>query len=163
MPDENGRNRLGELVQDIDIAMLTTFDDDGQLHSRPMLTLSAGADGILWFATDLRSHSAADIGREHQVAVSYVDPTAQRYLSVSGWAELVRDRSRARAFWRDALRAWFPDGPEARDFALMRVAVERAQYWDGASGEQVQLIAAPVARYGPERYASEDASSLGPH
>ena len=163
MAQDDGRVRLGQLVQDVEVAMLTTFDDEGELHSRPMLTLRPGFDGVLWFATDLRSHSVADVGREHQVAVSYVDAPAERFLSVSGWAELVRDRTLARALWREPLRAWFPNGPEAQEFALLRVAVERAQYWEGTSGKQVQLVAAPVSRFAPERYLGDDHPDFGPH
>src|SRR5919205_372923 len=42
--DENIR-KLGELIQDIRIAMLTTVDDDGTLRSRPMGTLKTPFDG----------------------------------------------------------------------------------------------------------------------
>lgn len=41
--------KLRELIKDIDIAMLTTIDEDGTLRSRPMGTQKAEFDGDLWF------------------------------------------------------------------------------------------------------------------
>ncbi|MFL6256221.1 MAG: pyridoxamine 5'-phosphate oxidase family protein [Pyrinomonadaceae bacterium] len=32
----------------------------------------------------------------------------------------------------DKLRAWFPEGKETPDLALLKLTVERAEYWDGS-------------------------------
>ena len=45
----NDIKKLGELIKDIRIAMLTTVDEDGSLRSRPMATQDAEFDGVLWF------------------------------------------------------------------------------------------------------------------
>jgi hypothetical protein len=37
------------------------------------------------------------------------------------------------------LKAWFPDGLGDPDLALLRVRVEKAEYWDAPSSKMVQL------------------------
>lgn len=58
------------------------------------------------------------------------------YASLSGSATIVRDRDRVRALWSESFRPWFPDGPDQRDLALVRVDPQVGEYWDqrGATG-----------------------------
>src|SRR6185503_10157700 len=101
--------KLRELVKDIDFCMLTTVDDQGGLHSRPM---SANGEidpnGDLWFFTGASSHKESEIGTAPKVNVSFADPKNQHYVSISGVAELVRDRNRIEKLWKPEFKMWFP-------------------------------------------------------
>jgi general stress protein 26 len=130
---------LGELIKDIKFAMLTTVEDDGSLRSRPMGTQQAEFDGDLWFFTGASSAKVGEVQRDRQVNVSYADTDHQRYVSVSGTAQLVRDRAKIEELWNPIFKAWFPDGLDDPDLALLKVAVERAEYWDSPSSKVVQL------------------------
>jgi len=130
---------LGELIKDIKFAMLTTVEDDGSLRSRPMGTQQAEFDGDLWFFTGAGSAKAGEIQRDRQVNVSYADTDHQRYVSVSGSAQLVRDRAKIEELWNPIFKAWFPNGLDDPDLALLKVTVERAEYWDSPSSKVVQL------------------------
>lgn len=131
--------KLGELIEDIKIAMLTTVEEDGSLRSRPMGTQQVEFDGDLWFFTAASAPKVGEVQRERQVNVSYADAGSQRYVSVSGSAQLVRDRPKIEQLWNPIFRAWFPQGLEDPDLALLKVSVERAEYWDAPSGKLVQL------------------------
>lgn len=133
-------DRLGELIHDIDFAMLTTMDADGSLHSRPMSTQKAKFDGDLWFFTDINSAKVYEVDRQQHVNVSYADPSKQKYVSVSGVAQIVRDQAKAKELWNPIYKAWFPDGLEDPNLALMRVEVHKAEYWDSPSSKVVQLV-----------------------
>src|SRR5690242_10237821 len=76
--------RLGELIQDINVAMITTVGLDGALHSRPMFTRRLEKDENLWFFTSDDSLKTHEIADEHQVNVTYAEGKQQRYVSVSG-------------------------------------------------------------------------------
>ena len=143
--------KLGELIKDIEIAMLTT-EDDGLLHSRPMATQKFEFDGDLWFFTEASSHKVDEINRARQVNVSYADPKHQRYISVSGAAELVRDQAKIKELWNPILKAWFPDGLDDPDLALLRVGVTRAEYWEAPNGKVVQLVGFVKALVTGEQY-----------
>jgi general stress protein 26 len=120
---------LAALISGIRIAMLTTADRDGNLHSRPMATQEEPFDGDLWFFTGQSTHKVEEIRAHPAVALSYADPREQLYVSVSGQAEVVVDGVRMRELWRPAYQAWFPRGLDDPDLALLRIHVEEAEYW----------------------------------
>ncbi len=130
---------LNELIAGIKVAMLTTASPEGSLRGRPMVAQATDFDGDLWFYTRADSAKMGEIDREHHVNLAYVDPDTQRYISVSGWASVVRDAQKARHYWQPALRGWFPKGPEDPDVAMLRVHVEHAEYWHTPSGKMAQL------------------------
>ena len=131
--------KLGEMIDGIKVAMLTTSEPDGVLRSRPMMTQQVEFDGDLWFFTSATAPKAAELQNDHNVNVSFADPGGQRYVSVSGAASLVRDPAKIRDLWHPIFKAWFPNGPDDPDLALIKVNVEQAEYWDSPSGKMVQL------------------------
>lgn len=130
---------LAEKIKGIQIAMLVTISDEG-LRARPMATQELAFDGTLWFFTPVDSEKAHEVARHPQVNVSYADPSGQRYVSVSGTARLVDDRSRMRDLWTPFLALWFEKGVEDPTLRLIRVQVESAEYWDSPGNRFVQLL-----------------------
>jgi general stress protein 26 len=125
--------KLGELIADVEIAMLTTVRGDGRLVSRPLRTVAAtGAAGDeLWFFALADSLKVAEIAREPHVNLAYAAPGRNTYVSVSGRARVVDNRAKVRELWNPVLTAFFPEGPEDRNLVLLRVDVDGAEYWDG--------------------------------
>ncbi|WP_338871708.1 pyridoxamine 5'-phosphate oxidase family protein [Myxococcus stipitatus] len=121
---------LSTLIHGIKVAMMTTVDADGTLHSRPMWTQDHDFDGDLWFITREHSHKVDELDEDHHVNISFADPSRERYVSVSGRCQLVRDPRRMREMWSPALEAWFPQGLDDPELALLRVSVQRAESWD---------------------------------
>jgi general stress protein 26 len=155
MAETTGKNdiqKLRDLIRDIRVAMLTTADEDGSLRSRPMATQETELDGDLWFFTAAYSPKVSEVKREHNVNLAYVKPDDERYVSVSGKAELVRDKGKTRELWNPALKAWFPQGLDDPELALLRVRVEKAEYWDSPSGKMVQLAGFAKAILTGKRY-----------
>jgi general stress protein 26 len=133
MTREEKLGKLREIVKAVDICMLTTVDERGDLHSRPMSNnREIEFDGDLWFFTYGSSHKADEVGRVPKVNAGFADVGAQQYASLSGRAEVVRDRAKIEELWLPQLKAWFPEGVETPDIALLKVTVERAEYWDGS-------------------------------
>jgi len=132
-------SKLQELIKDVKVAMLCTVEDDGSLRSRPMMTQKAEFDGHLWFFTGIDSTKVHEIDREQHVNVSYANPGDQIYVSVSGTATTSRDREKIKELWSPMHKAWFPGGLDDPNLALLRVDVEKAEYWDAPSGRLVQL------------------------
>ncbi len=139
-PEDTGSvGKLWDMIKDIRVAMMTTVDDDGTLRSRPMWVQQKEFDGDLWFFTHASSHKVFEVARTHQVGLAFAEPKEEDYVSVSGEAELVRDRAKAGELWSEWLKTWFPQGLDDPDLALIRVRVEKAEYWDAPSSAMVHL------------------------
>lgn len=135
----DGIRKLGEMIRDIKVAMLTTAEPDGTLRSRPMMMQDVEFDGDLWFFTAASSPKVQEVQQVNQVNVSFAAPDKQRYVSVSGRASLVRDGRKIKELWNPLFKAWFPDGLDDPDLALLKVSVDQAEYWDSPSGKMVAI------------------------
>lgn len=133
--------KLREMIKDIDFCMLTTVDENNDLHSRPM-SLNSEVDqaGNLWFFTYGNSHKVSEVQRRPNCNASFADPDDHRYVSISGTAQLVRDKAKIQELWKPELKAWFPKGVDEPDIALLRLAVEKAEFWDSPGGTVAQVI-----------------------
>jgi general stress protein 26 len=146
--------KLREMVKDIDFCMMTTVDEDCDLHSRPMsVNGEIDPNGDMWFFTKASSHKVAEVQTTPKVNVSFADPDNQRYVSVSGSAELVRDQAKIEEMWKPEFKIWFPNGKDDPDVALLRIRLEKAEYWDSPSSmiaHVLQLAASLVTGKEPE-------------
>ena len=131
--------KLREMLEDIDFCMMTTIDS-GHLRARPMSTQAAEFDSEVWFFTRDDSHKIEEIEKDNRVCLGYSKPDDQTYVSVSGRAEMTKDRAKMEELWSPILKAWFPEGLDDPNICLMKVAVEHAEYWESPSGKLVQLF-----------------------
>ena len=123
--NQEQNEKLWGMMKSVRIAMLTT-DDGGEFRARPMAASQKGFDGTLWFFTRASSHK-----------VTEVESDQQNYISCSGRANLVTDRTTIDAHWSDILTTWFPKGKDDPDTAVLRVDVTQAEYWDAPNSTWV--------------------------
>ena len=146
---------LAKLIKGVRVAMLTTVEADGYLRSRPMATQETEFDGTLWFFTWIDTAKVHEIERDHHVNVSYANPSDQVYVSVSGTARVTRDPAKAKELWNPLHKAWFPKGLDDPNLGLLRVEIEKAEYWDSPSSTVVQLFGVAKAIVTGKSYAEE--------
>lgn len=129
---------LWRLVRRVRIAMLVTQDAEGELRARPMANQQADAfDGTLWFFTAEDSTKVREAERDRRVNLSLADASDQTYVSVSGTAEIVRDRAEIDRRWSANLATWFPKGKDDPNVALIKVTAHKGEYWDAPSSTMV--------------------------
>ena len=149
--------KLGELMKGIRFAMLTTVEEDGSLHSRPMATQEVEFDGDLWFFTHVSSAKVWEAQQHRQVSVTFSDPEKSKFIAASGLAQLIRDRDKMKELWTPVLKIFFAQGLEDPDLGLIKVHVDKAEYWDSAPtsiGRAFNLARA---------YLTKDPSKVGEH
>ncbi|RAU83246.1 pyridoxamine 5'-phosphate oxidase family protein [Pontibacter arcticus] len=152
--DQNTQENLDKLIdkiKDIDIAMMTTMDDDGCLRSRPMRTMQTKDNGVLWFFTGYESAKSHELRHDAHVNLSYSKPSDNLYVSVSGKATLSKDRAKIDELWNPAMKAWFPEGKEDPNVGLIKVTIEKAEYWDSPNSAVVHLYGIVKAALTGER------------
>jgi general stress protein 26 len=135
--------KLNELIQGINIAILTTVRPDGSLHSCPMAAHAADEQGVLWFLADNRSEKVEAVRTNQRVSVAYADHSAQRYISVSGFCELVRDHARGTQLWKPSYKDWFSGGVDDPALVLLKVDIQQAEYWDASKARMLPLVGFP--------------------
>jgi general stress protein 26 len=131
--------KLRKLIKGIPVAMLTTSAADGSLRSRPMATQEDAYDGDLWFLTRYHSPKSEEIQDNQKVNVSYASPKNERFVSISGTATLAQDPAKVKELWRGKYKAWFPEGKKDPELALLKIRVDRAEYWDRSESRMVDL------------------------
>jgi len=137
--DKPRLDHLWKLVEGIEIAMMTTVDQDGMLHSRPMATQAVEAGEYLLFFAARDSGKVKAIRANHHVSLAYASPGSSRYVSAAGRARISDNRAEAQRLWSPAAQGWFPGGPADEGLVLIEVDVDEAQWWDGANVAQVEL------------------------
>jgi general stress protein 26 len=158
--DTQAHDKLRSLIQDIGVAMVTTRNNAGALLARPLANQirKDDHDPFLWFFVARDSETHENLKADPSIGVAYADTDDDRYVAVSGRAEAVDDADEKRARWSRMNEAWFPQGPESDDVVLLRVSIDRGEYWDRHANKVVQLfeMAAAVVTQRPP-------SGLGDH
>lgn len=138
---------IAKLLENIDTAMMTTVGPDGFLVSRPLSTQEARFDGKrVWFFTEADSPKMGEIRRNPKVNLAYASKDKNTYLSVAGTAKVNNDRRRINALWSDAMKAFFPEGKNDPNLALLEVEVRTVEYWDGPGTLVGKLVGFVKAR-----------------
>jgi general stress protein 26 len=127
-------DKLQELLRDFDAAMLVTRNSAGELRSRPMAVADVEAGGTLWFITERHSGKIDEIARDSHVNVAMQGK--MKFVSISGTASPVEDRSKVAELWNESWKVWFPGGKDDPTLILLKVDGQKGEYWDnsGASG-----------------------------
>ena len=123
-------NKLIEMVLDVRICMLTTLQSDALLKSRPMYLLEADDEGNLWFFNNKNACNANEIKENPSINLAFADMHKQQYVSISGSAELIHDKEHMARLMGNVVKSWFPDGLEDQSLSLLKVKLEKAEYWE---------------------------------
>jgi general stress protein 26 len=132
-------------IKQVRVAMMTTTEG-GVLHTRPMYSHEVDSQDGFWFFTSLSSAKVEELERDPKVSLAYSDLSRNFFASVSGTAEIRRDKADIDRLWSEGLRTWFPNGKDDPDVALIRVDGERAEYWSGPSSTLIHLYGYMTAR-----------------
>ncbi len=128
-----GIKKIGELIKDIRICMMTTAASDGSFDSRPMATQKTEFNGTVWFLTKEESGKVHEIENDAHVSLLYADPSNKDYVSAKGRAQISKDRSKIHELWNPMFKAWFPGGEDDPQIAVLRIEITEAQYWEASS------------------------------
>src|SRR6478752_6129309 len=121
---------LGKLLEDIDIAMLTTIGRDGYLVSRPLSTQKSAFDGRrVWFFTEADSPKIGEIRRNPKVNLAYASKEKNTYVSIARVTkkEELMGENRMLDLRRSPVRATLPPShADARKPARKKAVAKKA-------------------------------------
>jgi len=143
--------KVWDMIEEIRVAMLTTDAANG-LESRPMSAYVDRNGHAIWFITKLDSDKTNEIKEDAHVNLAFADSKANKYVSVTGTARVVRDAAKAKELWNPFAEAWLPEGPEAPTTGLIHVTPAHATLWDspGKLALLVQVAKANITQTPPK-------------
>lgn len=106
--------KMYELIDDIETAMLTTRRTDGHLVSRAMATQKRVVGADVWFVTTEGSGKLDEIAHDQHVNLAYYKDRTREWISASGLALVSRDRETIRQLYQPDWQIWFPDEGDSR-------------------------------------------------
>ncbi len=141
------RKSLADIAKDmagIDIAILSTHTDGGEIANRPMSNNGDVAyDGTSYYFTYEKARAVSDIERNPKVGLGFASQAGLFskgiYVAVEGTAELIRDKTAFKQHWTSGLDKWFDNGVDTPGIVLIKVRARRATYWKGHEEAEIEL------------------------
>jgi general stress protein 26 len=136
---------IAKKMSGIDIAVLSTHTEGGQIANRPMSNNGdVTYDGNSYYFTTDDTLMVRDISRNPNVALGFTGKAgifspSGLYIAVEGKAELIRDKDAFKTHWAPDLDAWFAEGADTPGLVLIKVHAHRIKYWDGRDEGEVKL------------------------
>ena len=130
---------LAQKMREIDIAMLSTHAEGGQIAGRPMSNNGeVDWDGDSYYFTWDDARMVAEIERDPQVSLAFQGKTSFA-VAVEGWAEVIRDKAAFETHWNPDIERWFEEGIDTPGLVMIKVEAERVRYWDGEDEGELVL------------------------
>jgi general stress protein 26 len=117
-----------DLIEKIGFCMLTT-QIGKDMRARPMAAHAEPIENAIYFLTDVASHKDDEIARRPNVCLAFADARSQKYVSISGMAQVLNDRERIAELWTTPARAWW-DNPDDPSIRVLKIMPSFAEYWD---------------------------------
>ena len=161
MSKQQQMDTIQTMVKDIKYTMMTTRNNEDHLHSCPMSTTetSIGAKEI-WFIGHKPSETVDNIKQNPEVNLAYVTQESDKYLSISGTAELVEDEEKLNELWSVMYNAYFEQGKDDPKVQLIKVVPHGAEYWANGNAitSAVKMAAAALTDNAVEKSLGENFS-----
>jgi general stress protein 26 len=153
MVEQDGETtKLVELMDDMPIAMMTTFGPDGP-RSVPMARQEVEPSAELWFITARDTAHVRALTQQPRVALTFSSRDA--WVALTGNARVVDDAIKLKELWNTFAEAWLPEGPDDPNATLIRVDVTAGEYWDTPGGKVASLISFAKTKLIGETYDAE--------
>lgn len=149
---ETDLDRVWEIMEDISICMVTTHAG-GHMRSRPMHAIPDRDENAIYFITDTRGAKDEEIAAAPDVCLGFADIGDNTYLSITGFAVMLRDPITAEELWSTEAQAWWPRGPRDPAVRVLRVEPEQAEFWDTRGNSitvALRLLAARMSGRQPD-------------
>ncbi len=140
MSAQDPTETIWKLMQDIGVAMVATHSGKGDaVRARPMAARVESDDNAVYFLTDADAPKDEEIAHNANVCLAFADPRSQRYVSLTGTAEVFSNSAMAERVWQTADKAFWKDANDPR-IRVIRVTPDQGQFWEGAG-----LVASAVS------------------
>lgn len=130
---------LARTMRQLDICMMVTQSKRGGLNSRPMSNnKDVTYKGDSYFFTYEGSQKIKDLEASPHVSLNF-EGDKDLYLSISGKAKLIRNKTSFLEHWVDSLDQWFEQGIDTPGVVMIHVKGAKLKYWQREKEGEIKL------------------------
>jgi general stress protein 26 len=130
---------------------LITTAGSGALSARLMQPFAPESDLAVCFGASESSRKVGELQHDSRATLAYQLPAEGAYVTLQGEAGLDTDAAARERYWRESFSAFWPEGPDGSDYAVLRFQPERIELMhldDGVAPEPRGLRPAVLVRAG---------------
>lgn len=141
LSSQEALQKFKKIVEDVRICMFITNNRNNEHeHTRPMANVAVDNDGTIWFFTDVRSIKVEEVATDQDVHLTFAHPGKEMYMDVWGKGSTSTDRQLIKEKWSPVVKAYFPNGVDDPNLALLKVVPTDVYYWESETGKMMQFI-----------------------
>lgn len=137
--NKEAQEKIKELAEGIDFAMMTTDLSQPPFHIIPMSTKKVDKNGSIWFLSGKDSAHNSHIKEEERALLTYSSKSDMEFLSVYGHAKITDDKNILKELYGSGDDAWF-DGVDDPNLSAIEIRPSEARYWHTKNGKLVSLF-----------------------
>lgn len=115
------------VMQSAEFCFLITVDGSTEPQARLMQPFAPDGEMKVWFGTNPSSRKVAQIRKNPRTTLAYYDKAGPNYVTLSGMARIVDTPAERRKHWRKEWEAFFPGGPEGKNFVAIEFTPQRME------------------------------------
>ena len=101
-------------------------------HLQPMTPYVERDTGLIWFITSRQTDLVRAVGTGSTAHFAFIGKDDDYYACMAGPLEQVEDEAKLDEIWSAVAAAWFEDGREDHDVALLRFTLRDASVWSSS-------------------------------
>ncbi|MFD0860610.1 pyridoxamine 5'-phosphate oxidase family protein [Sungkyunkwania multivorans] len=140
LTDDKAQDKLEQLVNTIEVAMMITDLSKRPLNAVPMYTKQVDKKGDIWFLSHISSEHNLDLKNGNDVQLLYNDTKNDQYISVYGKGAIVTNADMIHQLYDDNIDGKWFDGPTDPLLSAIRITPSEAYYWDNKTNKFVSFF-----------------------
>lgn len=114
-----------------------------EAHTQPMTAqFSEEVPDTIYFFTNTQNSLVKALSTSHDAVISFSAKDHDLFACIHGHIGLDNDRAMIDRFWSPIVSAWYTDGKDDANLALLRFDAGAAQIWNASTGSFLKYMAA---------------------
>jgi general stress protein 26 len=157
--NEGAGAKLVELLKTFSDGILVTHGGSEDFHSRPMAIALVEPNGDVWMLSGASSDKVREVKADARAQI--VCQSSSAFLTLTGRANVNRNRAKLDELWKDSYKTWFPQGKDDPNLVLIQLRAEEGEWWDERGINRLKYVIATVKAFATGTTPQLDGSQHG--
>ena len=135
--NSSDKQKIVAIMKEASLFAFLATCDSGQPRVRPVAPIVED-DMSVWVATSAGSRKVEQVKKNPKMSLAFVHPPhGEKMATIIGEAEIVADMEQKKRVWGLApydLSQYFPDGPESKEYCVLKIKPEKIEWWEDFEG-----------------------------